>query len=155
MAIRPFQGLGGPPAGRAACGRLLPFWTPHALRLWSRYGQVIVRTLCHISAGFRMFRTTAALNALLVPILRLTYFLVLLVLRISFLSISGGDHVKQPLSSLPSHLFLTFQTWIPPPPPEPPLLGSRETVWDLLNTAENIPWQRTTTTTMGGRHFEN
>jgi len=24
---------GGPPAGRVACGRLLPFWTPHAVRL--------------------------------------------------------------------------------------------------------------------------
>jgi hypothetical protein len=25
---------GGPPAGQVACGRLLPFWTPHAVRLW-------------------------------------------------------------------------------------------------------------------------
>jgi hypothetical protein len=24
---------GGPPARQAACGRLLPFWTPHAVRL--------------------------------------------------------------------------------------------------------------------------
>jgi hypothetical protein len=24
---------GGPPAGRGACGRPLPFWTPHAARL--------------------------------------------------------------------------------------------------------------------------
>jgi hypothetical protein len=24
---------GGPPSGRAACGRLLPFWTPHAVGL--------------------------------------------------------------------------------------------------------------------------
>jgi hypothetical protein len=26
---------GGPPAGRLACGCLLPFWTPHAVRLWN------------------------------------------------------------------------------------------------------------------------
>jgi hypothetical protein len=25
---------GGPPTERAACSRLLPFWTPHAVRLW-------------------------------------------------------------------------------------------------------------------------
>jgi hypothetical protein len=26
---------GGPLAGRATCSRLLPYWTPHAVRLWS------------------------------------------------------------------------------------------------------------------------
>jgi hypothetical protein len=30
-ALRPFQGW--PPAERATCGRLLPLWTPHAIRL--------------------------------------------------------------------------------------------------------------------------
>jgi hypothetical protein len=30
-ALQPFQG--DPPAGRAACDRLLPVWTPHAVRL--------------------------------------------------------------------------------------------------------------------------
>jgi hypothetical protein len=25
---------GGLPAGQAACGHLLPYWTPHAVRLW-------------------------------------------------------------------------------------------------------------------------
>jgi hypothetical protein len=26
---------GSPPAGQAACGHLLPLWTPHAIRLWN------------------------------------------------------------------------------------------------------------------------
>jgi hypothetical protein len=33
---RPYgRSSGGPPARRAACRRLLPFWTPHAVLLWS------------------------------------------------------------------------------------------------------------------------
>jgi hypothetical protein len=32
---RPYDRVrGGPPAGWAACGRLLPLWIPHAVRLW-------------------------------------------------------------------------------------------------------------------------
>jgi hypothetical protein len=30
-----FQGF-GPPTGQSTCGRFLPLWSPHAVRLWVR-----------------------------------------------------------------------------------------------------------------------
>jgi hypothetical protein len=41
--LHPVDGL---PAGQAACGRLLPFWTPHAIRLWNSFSRRIIKFCC-------------------------------------------------------------------------------------------------------------
>jgi hypothetical protein len=40
----------GPPRGRAACGRLLPLWTPHAIHLCSGHPKAILMAPQHRTA---------------------------------------------------------------------------------------------------------
>jgi hypothetical protein len=39
----------GTPAGRAACGRLLPLWTPHAVCLCMTLFRLLYHSCCHIT----------------------------------------------------------------------------------------------------------